>query len=370
MVMSDQQPQTVVEARGLSKRFGTTTVLNNISLQIRRGEFLSLLGPSGCGKTTLLRIIAGFEHPSEGQLLIDGQDMAGRPAYSRNTNMIFQQLALFPHMTVTQNLAFGLRMKKMDPGTIRTKVDEMLDLIQLNGFENRMPDQLSGGQRQRVALARALVNSPDVLLLDEPLGALDLQLRLQLQLELRRLQKALNRTFIFVTHDQTEALTMSDRIAVLNKGEIVQVGTAQEIYEAPKVRFVASFVGHSNLFEGSVLDTQSTGYSRVQLNGGTETINCTSASALFPGQKVCVALRYENIALLSPETSGASIGEHCFGTVQERTYMGGYTRFLVRTNWGGEITADVPLDVISQSVDLGSPIQLRWSSSQVIALTH
>ena len=370
MVTCDQPPETVVEVRGLSKRFGTTTVLNNISLQIRRGEFLSLLGPSGCGKTTLLRIIAGFEHPSEGQLLIDGQDMAGRPAYSRNTNMIFQQLALFPHMTVNQNLAFGLRMKKMEPAKIRAKVGEMLDLIQLNGYENRMPDQLSGGQRQRVALARALVNSPDVLLLDEPLGALDLQLRLQLQLELRRLQKALNRTFIFVTHDQTEALTMSDRIAVLNKGEIVQVGTAQEIYEAPQVRFVAAFVGHSNLFEGSVLATHPSGNCQVQLDGGGMTIGCTSAKALVQGQKVCVALRYENIALLSPETAGGLIGEHCFGTVKERTYMGGYTRFLVRTSWGAEITADVPIDAVSQYLSMGAQVQLRWSSSQVIALTN
>lgn len=370
MVISEKPADTVVEVRGLSKRFGTTTVLNNISLHIQRGEFISLLGPSGCGKTTLLRIIAGFEHPSEGQLLIDGQDMAGRPAYSRNTNMIFQQLALFPHMTVNQNLAFGLRMKKMDPAKIRIKVGEMLDLIQLNGYEHRMPDQLSGGQRQRVALARALVNSPDVLLLDEPLGALDLQLRLQLQLELRRLQKALNRTFIFVTHDQTEALTMSDRIAVLNKGEIVQVGTAQEIYEAPKVRFVASFVGHSNLFEGSVVEPLDAGYCRVQLDGGGETIDCTSTTALAQGQKVCVALRFENIELFAPEAAGASSGEHCFGTVQERTYMGGYTRFLVRTSWGAEITADVPTDAVSKSLSLGAPVQLRWSSSQVVALTH
>jgi len=370
MVTRDTPAETVVEARGLSKRFGTTTVLNNISLSIRRGEFLSLLGPSGCGKTTLLRIIAGFEHPSEGQLLIDGRDMAGQPAYSRNTNMIFQQLALFPHMTVTQNLAFGLRMKKVDPATIRTKVGEMLDLIQLNGYEHRMPDQLSGGQRQRVALARALVNSPDVLLLDEPLGALDLQLRLQLQLELRRLQKALNRTFIFVTHDQTEALTMSDRIAVLNKGEIVHVGSSQEIYEAPKVRFVASFVGHSNLFEGTVLEALSAGFYRVLLDGGDVSIGCTSSAALVMGQQVCVALRFENVGLIAPQTGGALPGEHCFGTVQERTYMGGYTRFLVRTSWGAEMTADVPMDAVSPSLSVGAAVELRWSAHQVVALTN
>jgi len=369
MVTSETLAETVVEARGLSKRFGTTTVLNNISLTIRRGEFLSLLGPSGCGKTTLLRIIAGFEHPSEGQLLIDGRDMAGQPAYSRNTNMIFQQLALFPHMTVHQNLAFGLRMKKMNPATIRTKVGEMLDLIQLNGYEHRMPDQLSGGQRQRVALARALVNSPDVLLLDEPLGALDLQLRLQLQLELRRLQKALNRTFIFVTHDQTEALTMSDRIAVLNKGEIVQVGSAQEIYEAPKVRFVAAFVGHSNLFEGTVLEALSADLYRIRLDGGDAVMGCTSSSVLVQGQRVSVALRFENVSMLAPETAGGLQGEHCFGTLQERTYMGGYSRFIVRTQWGAEITADAPMDAVSQSLVVGAPVQLRWNASQVVGLT-
>lgn len=358
----------IVEARGLSKRFGSTTVLSNVSLSIQRGEFLSLLGPSGCGKTTLLRIIAGFEHPSEGQLLIDGQDMAGRPAYLRNTNMIFQQLALFPHMTVSQNLAFGLRMKKVDPKVIRTKVGEMLDLIQLNGYEQRMPDQLSGGQRQRVALARALVNSPDVLLLDEPLGALDLQLRLQLQVELRRLQKALKRTFIFVTHDQTEALTMSDRIAVLNHGQIAQLGSAQEIYESPKVRFVASFVGHSNLFEGEVTAATDKGSYQVRLNGSDAQVSCVSADALAPGQKVSVALRYEKVSLLPPESPGATAGEHFLGTVHERTYMGGYTRFLVRTNWGGDITADLPMDQSMATLSVGSPVQVRWPASQVVAL--
>lgn len=360
--------EPIVEARGLSKRFGDTTVLNNVSLSIERGEFLSLLGPSGCGKTTLLRIIAGFEHPSEGQLLIDGQDMAGQPAYLRNTNMIFQQLALFPHMTVSQNLAFGLRMKKVDAKVIRTKVGEMLDLIQLNGYEHRMPDQLSGGQRQRVALARALVNSPDVLLLDEPLGALDLQLRLQLQVELRRLQKALNRTFIFVTHDQTEALTMSDRIAVLNKGQIVQLGSAQEIYESPKARFVASFVGHSNLFEGTVAAVTGIGSCQVQIGSGEAMIACVSADTVAPGQKVSVALRYEKVSLLPPQSPGATAGEHFLGTLQERIYMGGYTRFLVRTSWGGDITADLPMDQSIHALSVGAPVQARWTANHVIAL--
>ncbi|MES2534493.1 MAG: ABC transporter ATP-binding protein [Pseudomonadota bacterium] len=358
----------IVEIRRVSKRFGATTVLNDVSLDIRRGEFLSLLGPSGCGKTTLLRIIAGFEHPTEGQVLIDGKDVSGQPAYARNTNMIFQQLALFPHMSVIQNIGFGLRMKKIAPDIIRTKVGEMLELIQLKEFGNRMPDQLSGGQRQRVALARALVNSPDVLLLDEPLGALDLQLRLQLQIDLRRLQKALGNTFIFVTHDQTEAITMSDRIAVLNKGKIVQLGTPQEIYEAPKARFVANFVGHTNLFDGTIASIEPGGVCRVAIAGGKAVMRCESATPLEQGQQVTVALRYEKATV---DVAGGPQDDSSFsGVVTDRTYMGSFLRYAVATDWGGEVTADMPVSEAARAIAEGTRVQLRWTPYNAAVLAE
>src|SRR5262249_15458576 len=223
-----------VEIRSVRKVFGSVVALDNVSVSIRRGEFFSLLGPSGCGKTTLLRIIGGFDELSCGTVLIDGRDCGFMPPYARSTNMIFQHLALFPHMNVFENLAFGLRRKRVDKASILARVTAALALVRLEGYGRRMIDQLSGGQKQRVAMARALVNDPSVLLLDEPLGALDLQLRLQMQDELRRLHRSLGNTFIYVTHDQSEAMTMSDRIAVMNGGRIQQIGTPEDIYERPR----------------------------------------------------------------------------------------------------------------------------------------
>jgi spermidine/putrescine transport system ATP-binding protein len=241
-----------VELQGVRKSFREVVAVDGVSLRIERGEFFSLLGPSGCGKTTTLRMIAGFEHPTEGEVLIQGRAMGETPPFARNVNTVFQHYALFPHMTVAENVGFGLKMKGRKRSEIETRMSEALELVRLSGYEQRRPRQLSGGQQQRVALARALINHPAVLLLDEPLGALDLKLRKEMQTELKRLQKSVGITFIYVTHDQEEALTMSDRIAVMNGGQVEQVGLPEEIYERPQSRFVADFIGETNFIEGLV----------------------------------------------------------------------------------------------------------------------
>ncbi|HEY9012138.1 MAG TPA: spermidine/putrescine ABC transporter ATP-binding protein, partial [Devosia sp.] len=236
----------------ITKRFHEVVAVDDLSLDIQHGEFFSMLGPSGCGKTTTLRMIGGFEEASEGTIYLGDADVTGLPPFKRDVNTVFQNYALFPHLTVFENVAFGLRRKKVAAGEIGTRVREMLELVELPGYEKRKPTQLSGGQQQRVALARALINHPRVLLLDEPLGALDLKLRKQMQLELKRIQTEVGITFIYVTHDQEEAMTMSDRIAVMRAGHIEQLGTSEELYERPKTAFVAGFLGVSNLLEGAV----------------------------------------------------------------------------------------------------------------------
>ncbi|GAA0866540.1 spermidine/putrescine ABC transporter ATP-binding protein [Paraclostridium tenue] len=246
--------ENIIELRNLSKRYGDNQVLDNLSLDIKKNEFLTLLGPSGCGKTTTLKIIAGFEYADEGKVLFEEHDITDIPPYERQINTVFQKYALFPHMNIYENIAFGLKIKKMPKDEIDKKVKEMLKLVALEGFENRQVESLSGGQQQRVAIARALVNEPKVLLLDEPLGALDLKLRKEMQIELKKIQKKLGITFIFVTHDQEEALTMSDKIIVMNKGKIQQMGTPQDIYNEPENAFVARFIGESNIFDGVMLD--------------------------------------------------------------------------------------------------------------------
>lgn len=246
----DDHQKTAVEFLKVSRYFGEVRAVDNVSLSIRDGEFFTLLGPSGSGKTTCLRMVAGFEHPSAGQIKLYGQDVTLLPPYERDVNTVFQDYALFPHMTVGQNIGYGLMIKKVPKPEISKRVAETLELVRLPGLEKRKPSELSGGQRQRVALARALINHPKVLLLDEPLGALDLKLRLQMQLELKAIQHEVGITFVFVTHDQEEAMTMSDRIAIFDMGQIVQIGTPSELYEHPKTPFVASFVGTSNIFSG------------------------------------------------------------------------------------------------------------------------
>ncbi|MFR4815098.1 ABC transporter ATP-binding protein [Peptoniphilus sp.] len=244
----------VIELKNISKSFGENVILENFNFKVKKDEFLTILGPSGCGKTTILRLIGGFEEPDEGQILFNGEDITNKEAYERRINTVFQKYALFPHMNVFDNIAFGLKIKKMDKKVIKEKVKEVLKLVNLVGFENREIESLSGGQQQRIAIARALVNEPDVLLLDEPLGALDLKLRQAMQIELKRIQKSVGITFIYVTHDQEEALSMSDTVVVLNNGEIQQMDSPINIYNEPKNAFVADFIGESNIIKGRMLE--------------------------------------------------------------------------------------------------------------------
>lgn len=313
-----------IALENLTKRFGAVTAVDGASLTIGRGEFFSLLGPSGCGKTTLLRLIAGLEQPDSGQLSIEGVPMTGVPAQKRPVNTVFQNYALFPHLNVFDNVAFGLRMKREPNREIQKRVESALDLVHVSELRLRLPSQISGGQKQRVALARALVNEPKVLLLDEPLAAVDAKLRWQLQTDLKALQRNLGTTFIYVTHDQDEALGMSDRLAVLERGRIAQLGTPEEVYESPRSRFVASFLGACNVFEGRI----------VQRNEATARIS-TAAGALeistrpkLPADRVTVGVRREHIRLVDQASA-----DNCLrGEIVTVTYTGVQTEFAVKVN--------------------------------------
>lgn len=310
-----------IEVKDLTKIFGggeeRVTALDAVSVSIRQNEFFTLLGPSGCGKTTLLRLIAGFEQPSAGGLTLMGEAIGHRPPHKRPVNTVFQSYALFPHMTVAANVAFGLEMQGVARGEIQSRVAEMLQLVQLTGMERRKPTQLSGGQQQRVALARALANRPKVLLLDEPLSALDFKLRKEMQIELKRLQHQTGITFIFVTHDQGEALTMSDRIAVMSAGKILQVGGPTEIYEHPTSHFVADFIGETNFLKGEILAAEGAGLARVKLSSGRERLAGLPADIAAQGE-VSLAVRPERIDFAAtPEDAAltARVGEVVyFGT--------------------------------------------------------
>ena len=286
------EKEHLIDLVGISKEFDGVQVLKNINLYIRKKEFITLLGPSGCGKTTTLRIIGGFETPSEGQVLFGGQDISALPPYKRRVNTVFQKYALFPHLNVFENVAFGLRLKKMTEEEIRPKVLEMLEIVGLKGFERRSIHQLSGGQQQRVAIARSLVNQPRVLLLDEPLGALDLKLRKEMQLELKRLQREMNITFVYVTHDQEEALTMSDTVVVMSGGKIQQIGSPQDIYNEPKNAFVARFIGDSNIVDGVMLRD-------FYVNFGGHDFTCVDRG-FKPNEPVQVVIRPEDVQIVPP----------------------------------------------------------------------
>lgn len=344
-----------VELQEISKRFGATLVVDRLTLQIYKGEFFSLLGPSGCGKTTTLRIIAGFERPDSGELFINGRRVTHIPPQERDVNMVFQHYALFPHLTVEQNVAFGLEMQKLPRSQVRKRVARALELVRLIGLEQRFPHQLSGGQQQRVALARALVTEPAVLLLDEPLGALDLKLRQEMQLELKRLQRELQITFLYVTHDQEEALRMSDRLAVMHQGRVVQIGPPQEIYERPATRFVAEFIGESNLLEGRVVHVAGR---RALVQIGALQTNVISDIPLMPNQHVTLALRPERISLCPPDA-----GNGCWsGLVEELIYAGKETLYRVR------VAPDVLLTVSSLHADgirVGERVGLVWDPQSV-----
>ena len=327
----------------VSRHFGDVKAVDFVDVDIRGGEFFSLLGPSGSGKTTCLRLIAGFDRPTFGKILLYGQDVSNLPPYERDVNTVFQDYALFPHMTVGENIAYGLMIKKVSKAERERRAEEMLDLVQLSGMAGRKPNQLSGGQRQRVALARALINDPKVLLLDEPLGALDLKLRQQMQVELKALQKRVGITFIFVTHDQEEALTMSDRIAVFNQGKIEQIGSPAEIYEHPATGFVAGFVGVSNLVSGELAQR-------------------------LAGSDVTFSIRPEKIHLTdSAEKAGADTIV-VDGRVRDIVYLGLYTRYLVELEGGGDLVV-VEQNLKTTSMDVltmkGQRVHLSWKKEHM-----
>lgn len=307
----------IIELKNISKNFEDQQVLKGIDLNIYENEFLTLLGPSGCGKTTLLRIIGGFEEPSNGQLIFDGKDISKAPPYKREVNTVFQKYALFPFLNVADNIAFGLNLKKMDKDVIEKKVSRMLELVGLKGFEKRDVTLLSGGQQQRVAIARALVNEPKVLLLDEPLGALDAKLRKDMQTELKKIQKEVGITFIFVTHDQEEALSMSDTIVVLNDGVIQQIGTPMDIYNEPQNRFVAEFIGESNIIEGNMIKDCLVNFDGIDWE-------CVD-KGFKDNEDIEVVLRPEDMDVVEPEAGKVS------GTIISKVFMGVHYEYLVET---------------------------------------
>jgi spermidine/putrescine transport system ATP-binding protein len=395
-----------VELRGVSKQFGNYPAVRALDLQIRDGEFFSLVGPSGCGKTTTLRMIAGFEQPSEGEIYIGGQPVAGIPAYRRPVNTVFQNYALFPHMTVAENVAFGLEMQRVPPAEVKSRVAHVLDLVRLPQMADRKPKQLSGGQQQRVALARALVNRPQVLLLDEPLGALDLKLRRAMQIELKHIQTEVGITFIYVTHDQEEAMTMSDRIGIMNEGVLQQVGSPHEVYEKPVNRFVADFIGETNFLPASVtrLETEEE-HPMVALQGGVQVLAADEGHELYIGQPVTLTIRPERINLypqgkvdvlkaesgLEAEELARILGAKLPGAVdmkefllaepenvvldgvlEEAFYIGTDTRFRVILEGGASLVVrqqnygsryDLPYDV-------GSLVYVQWAAENAQILTE
>jgi len=340
-VRAPSEPRLAVSLEGVVKRFGAVTAVDGIDLEVREGEFFSMLGPSGSGKTTCLRLIAGFEAPTEGRVLLGGQDVSDLAPYQRDVNTVFQDYALFPHMTVEENVEYGLKVKKVSKAERHRRVAEALGMVQLGEFGDRKPAELSGGQRQRVALARALVNRPKVLLLDEPLGALDLKLRQAMQIELKQIQQAVGLTFVYVTHDQEEALTMSDRLAVFSRGKVEQVGTPAEVYERPATEFVAGFVGTSNILSGAVAE---------KIAGSPEPFT----------------IRPEKIHLAEPDAPVA--GDECsaLGSVREVVYVGALTKYIVSLDDGGELVV-FQQNLRTSSMEAlqvqGRAVRLTWSRS-------
>jgi spermidine/putrescine transport system ATP-binding protein len=354
-----------VHLEGVTKRFGDFMAVREMDLSIASGEFFTMLGPSGCGKTTTLRMVAGFEEPSEGRVLLDGEDVTDRPAFKRATNTVFQSYALFPHFSVEKNVAFGLERKKIDRAEIKRRVAEELERVGLAAEAKRRPAQLSGGQQQRVALARALVNRPAVLLLDEPLGALDLKLRKQLQVELKRIQREVGITFIYVTHDQEEALTMSDRIAVMNKGVIEQIADPETVYERPATTFVAGFIGVSNLMPGEVLATAGEG-AEMRLDSGP-TVRTASSGDAGVGERVHAVVRPEKLVLHSGD-GGGNGRPSVEGQVESSLYLGTATQMVVQLADGTRLTVLVPNADADARRDLPAPgdaARLTWSDENI-----
>jgi spermidine/putrescine transport system ATP-binding protein len=351
----------ILQLKNVKKIFDDNEAVNDVSLDIRKGEFLTLLGPSGCGKTTTLRMIAGFEQPSSGAIWLEGQPVENKAPFERDLNTVFQNYALFPHMNVYDNVAFGLKMKKVDKGEIKERVTSALKLVQLEEYVHRNPGQLSGGQKQRVAIARAIVNRPKVLLLDEPLGALDQKLRKQMQFELKHLQVKLGITFIYVTHDQEEALTMSDRIVVMNKGKIEQVGTPAEVYEKPRTKFVADFIGETNIFDGRVAKILEEGKCEVEFNDMKLVVN---SSGLNAGDDISIAIRPEQIKI----NKGSSLEGNCLtASVKEFFYVGSILKNIFILENGKEVMA-VQQPVGNTRLAVGEKVQLSWDANQAVVL--
>jgi spermidine/putrescine transport system ATP-binding protein len=353
---------------GLRKVFGEVAAVDGLDLEIRAGEFFSLLGPSGCGKTTTLRMIGGFELPTAGRIELGGADITREPPERRPVNMVFQSYALFPHLSVFENVAFGLRRRKVPQPEITQRVGDALDLVRLPGFDKRKPDQLSGGQQQRVALARALVNRPQVLLLDEPLGALDLKLRRQLQVELKRVQLEVGITFIYVTHDQEEALALSDRIAIMDHGRVEQLGTPEELYDAPRTLFVAGFIGTSNLLAGRI-ESVDGGTALVRLDMG-ETVLAAAGTATA-GDEVDVAIRPEAIRLEAVHGEDAASSPQAHTTtldaeVLQSAYLGVSINTQVRTTTGVTLAVVVPRS--HERPGIGDAVRVSWRASDAMVL--
>jgi spermidine/putrescine transport system ATP-binding protein len=355
-------PEVDVRLVEVVKKFGEAVAVDHINLEVRDGEFFSLLGPSGCGKTTTLRMIGGFEQPTSGLIELQGQDVTWLPPYRRNVNTVFQSYALFPHLTIFENVAFGLRRKGVKGSEITSRVHEMLKLVELPGYDRRKPTQISGGQAQRVALARALINRPAVLLLDEPLGALDLKLRKQMQVELKRIQQEVGITFIYVTHDQEEAMTMSDRIAVMNQGRYEQLGDPEGLYERPRTRFVAGFLGVSNLLTAR-LDGRAEGYA-VAVLGDETRVRVPEAGAPAGDGPVEVGVRPEKIRLHAAEAEAPTRANRLHGRIVDASYLGVSTSYIVEAASGARLT------VYEQNVERtehgslyrpGDAVQLSWS---------
>ena len=357
----------IISIQNITKRFGPVVAVDDVSLDIPKNEFFALLGPSGCGKTTLLRMIAGLENPTEGAIILDGTDTTGVAPNRRPVNMVFQSYAVFPHMSVLENVGYGLKVVGTPRAEIETRARDALEKVQLGGLAERMPDQLSGGQRQRVALARALVKQPKVLLLDEPLSALDAKLREQMQIELANLQESVGITFIIVTHDQDEALSMADRIAVMNAGKVSQIATPEELYESPKTRFVADFIGKVNLFDGKVgsatakqmtVNVDGIGQLKVPLEGEA------------PSGEVSVAVRPEKLKLSAKKPTGT--GTKVQGRVVNLAYYGNASHVFLQTESGLSLTANVQNDsrAFDDNIDVGDTTWITWRPDDALVLTE
>ncbi len=368
--------QAVVSFNGVSKLFGDVVAAKDLNLDVERGEFLSFLGPSGCGKTTMLRMIAGFEQPTEGDVFLQGERVNGVPAYKRPVNMVFQHYALFPHLNIARNVAYGLRQAspKLPQAVIDERVDQTLDLVRLDGYQHRRIWELSGGQQQRVALARALVNEPQVLLLDEPLAALDRKLRREMQIELQNLQRSVGITFVLVTHDQEEALSMSDRVCIMREGAIVQVGSPRELYDKPANRYVADFVGKSNFFDG-VVESHDDGRQRVRLDNGhsLDVDRPASGEPLADGHPVTLSVRPEQIVLARdasrlPDDAAIVIE----AAVRNRIFLGEHTEYLLHADAFGEFLALSPRQAEASETpfEVNEKIYVCWSRAAALLLDN